>query len=51
MEDLEPDYFGVLNCQYILLQEIGDGVSSKVYKSFDYFSEKKEDYAIKVFVE
>ena len=51
MEDPDSDYFGVLNCQYILLHEIGDGVSSKVYKSFDYFSEKKEDYAIKVFVD
>ena len=51
MEDPDSDYFGVLNCQYILIQEIGDGVSSKVYKSFDYFSEKKEDYAIKVFVD
>ena len=51
MEDPDSDYFGVLNCQYILLHEIGDGVSSKVYKSFDYFSEKKEDYAIKVFAD
>ena len=43
----DSDYFGVLNCQYILLYSIGDGGSSIVYKSFDYFTE--EEYAIKVF--
>ena len=47
MKESDSDYFGVLNCQYILMHEIGDGGSSKVYKSFDYFTE--EEYAIKVF--
>ena len=46
---MSQNCYGILDGQYILEDEIGDGGTANVYKAKDFFSEK--NYAVKIFEE